>query len=105
VAGLGTYGAITAAGEVGGTAAPYTYEKIIRPVLEKNGGVLSGFTRHGIDQVINRGISPTTILNTIRNPLAVSVGPGSFGNQIKYFGEDATVIVSGIGTIITAWLR
>ena len=103
VAGLGTYEAATTASEIG--SAGYTASKTLNPALEENGGVLSGFTFHGIDQVINRGISPTTILNTIRYPQAISAGPGSFGSQIKYFGENATVIVNGMGKLITAWLK
>lgn len=30
------------------------------------GNAISGFTKHGIDQVINRGLSPSALLNAAR---------------------------------------
>lgn len=67
---------------------------------------ITGFTRHGINQVISRGgvgVSNRAILETMRNPTSIY---SQISNQaIRYTGPNATVITSQSGRVITAWGR
>jgi len=63
------------------------------------GGVISGFTKHGINQVINRGVRPDEILDALTNPL--SVVPGR-GDTTQYIGQSAKIVVNSAGQVVTA---
>jgi len=68
------------------------------------GRVLTGFTRHGLNQVISRdagrGVSAGAVLDALRNPLRiVQQGKG----VLKYVGDKATVIINRAGKVITAY--
>lgn len=71
---------------------------------------LTGFTRHGINQVISRnavGVSNQAILNTLRNPLPGSqsfIG-GSNAYTTRYIGQNATVNLNRSGQVTSAWAR
>jgi hypothetical protein len=69
------------------------------------GGQITGYTRHGINQVISRngvGVSPRAILDAVKNPIKVVA---QSGGRVKYIGKDATVILNRAGKVITAWAR
>ena len=55
-----------------------------------------GFTGHGVNQAITRGIGSETILNTIRNGTSL-IATGRYGSQIRYFYEGTTVVISTTG--------
>lgn len=55
-----------------------------------------GFTAHGVNQAITRGISSPTILNTIRMGNA-TLATGRYGAQIRYVYEGTTVVVQTAG--------
>ena len=70
----------------------------------KIAGKVTGFTRHGINQIISRdggrGVSNTYILETLRNPTRVVRFPDG---SIKYFGQGSgNVLVNAGGRVITA---
>lgn len=66
---------------------------------------LTGYTRHGLNQAISRegrGVSPAAILDALKNPLQVRA---LNGDQTKYIGQNATVVLNKSGQIITVWPR
>lgn len=62
--------------------------------------VISGFRKHGINQIINRGLSPKSILDALQNPLAIRVRPNG---TTQYIGSEATVVLNLGGEVVTAW--
>ena len=67
---------------------------------------ITGFTRHGLNQVISRsgvGVSNQAMLSTLRNP---STAYSNIANRTtRYVGSNATVIVNQSGRVVTAWGR
>lgn len=63
---------------------------------------ITGFTKHGINQAINRGVSPFDILDALRNPLEIV--PQS-GGRTRYEGGGAVVVLNSTGKVITVWRR
>jgi len=67
---------------------------------------LTGFTRHGINQVISRGgvgVSNQAILSTLRNP---TTAYSNIANQTtRYVGPNSTVVLNQNGRLVTAWGR
>jgi hypothetical protein len=61
---------------------------------------LSGFTDHGVNQAITRGVSPQDILNTVNNP---SIVLQQSGGQYLYLSDDAAVVLSPSGRVITTY--
>jgi hypothetical protein len=74
--------------------------KVERVVGEK----ITGFTKHGLNQVISRdvgrGVSGKAVLDAIRNPINII---DQSGGVLKYIGSRATVITNRFGKIITAY--
>jgi len=64
--------------------------------------IICGFTKHGIDQIINRGIRPEALHDAVDNPLKIYLGPDG---TIKFVGRAATVVVNADGEVVTAWGR
>jgi RHS repeat-associated protein len=69
-------------------------------VVEGSGLAISGFTRHGIDQAISRGVGPAAMIDAVRNPLAV-LQQGS-GNYL-HIGEQAAVVLNSAGRVVTTY--
>jgi len=72
--------------------------------------VLTGFTRHGLNQVISRdgvGVSNRAILNALRNPLAGSQSfiTGRNAGTTRFVGSNASVVINRSGQIVSAWAR
>lgn len=63
------------------------------------GTELTGFTRHGLNQVINRGLRPHEILDILRNPLRKTPGRGDVTRFIGRFGE---LRINNQGRLVTA---
>jgi len=71
---------------------------------------LTGFTRHGINQVISRngvGVSNRAIMDALRNPLPGSRSfiSGPNANTTRYLGQNATVNINRSGQVTSAWSR
>jgi hypothetical protein len=69
------------------------------------GGRITGFTRHGLDRVIQRGVKPEAILDAAKNPLKVGkVVTDNFGRMSqRYIGRSAEIVINpNSGKIISA---
>jgi len=71
---------------------------------------LTGFTRHGLNQVISRdgvGVSNRAIVGALRNPMLGSrsfiAGPNA--NTTRFIGQNATVNINRQGQVTSAWPR
>jgi len=60
---------------------------------------LAGFTRHGLNQVISRGLRPSEILDILRNPIRILPGRGDVTRFIGQFGE---LRINSSGKVVTA---
>jgi hypothetical protein len=72
---------------------------IASPVINET---VTGFTKHGLNQSINRGFKSSDILNIIRNGTK-EISKGRFGMQTKFKLGDNTVVVNEKGKIITVF--
>lgn len=74
--------------------------------IENGSGKITGFNHngqfHGIDQVINRGISPGVLQDTVTNPIARF--SGRFG-RTGYLSRDAFVSLDKTGQVVTSWSK
>jgi len=68
-------------------------------------GFKLGFTKHAIERVIERGISPQSILDTLRSPLKVGPILTKAGRpEQKIVGKTAVIIINPeTGQVITVW--
>ena len=66
------------------------------------GNTVTGFTEHGLNQVINRGFKPQNILQILKNGQKVQ-SIGRYGPQIKYTLHGNTIVVNEAGKIVTAF--
>ena len=67
------------------------------------GGVITGFTKHGVNSVISHpggGVSPSAVLRAVRNPVQVV---NQAKGVVQFVGPDATVVLNAQGKVITAW--
>ena len=71
-----------------------------------SGGVISGYTKHGLAQAIGRdggrGVSPKAISDAVKNPQKIV---NQAGETIKYIGENATVVLNKVREVVTTWAR
>jgi hypothetical protein len=69
-------------------------------------GVIKGYTQHGLEQAIardaGRGASPSAILDAVRTPISETV---QADGATKYVGQNAVVVVSSDGRIVTTYAR
>jgi RHS repeat-associated protein len=70
-------------------------------VVENPGIKITGFSKHGVNQAITRGVTTDVIQNTVKNPVAVLSQRG--GNSFAYISNDAVVVVKNTGEIITTY--
>lgn len=61
---------------------------------------ISGFTKHGINQTINRNVNPSAIADALNNP--VQIIPQSNGTT-RYIGRNAVVVLNPSGQVVTVW--
>ena len=59
---------------------------------------LADFTKHGVDQAINRSVGPAAILDAIKRPIKLRMKPDG---STQYVGRDATVVLNQFGWVIT----
>jgi len=61
-----------------------------------NGIKITGFTKHGLNRTIERGVKPNAVLDAIKNPLKVgNVSTDAIGRQSQRFvGKFGEVVVN-----------
>ncbi len=69
-------------------------------VVKNPAAKITGFTGHGVDQAITRGVTTPTLLNTVRSP-AVVLRQAS-GNRL-FIGNDAAVVLNSTGKVVTTY--
>ncbi len=69
------------------------------------GAIITGFTKHGLNQAISRdgvGVSSQAIIDAVKNPVEmVNQAKGA----IMYIGKNAIVILNRVGKVVTTWAR
>ena len=78
------------------------------PIIGVPGGAIAGritgFTRHGLNQVIGRdlgrGVSSRAVLDAVRNPTKIVQ---QSGGRTRFVGSNATVVLNAEGRVITAF--
>jgi hypothetical protein len=63
-------------------------------------GDITGFSKHGINQAISRGVSPASLHDAVVNPLQVL--PQANGTT-QYVGRGAVVVLNPLGQVVTTW--
>ena len=84
------------------------YDSAYGSLLAARGGLpIKGFRGskganpfHALDRAIDRGVSPKSILETVRNP---SVVVEQAGGRTLYLTKDAAVVLDGAGQAVTVW--
>jgi hypothetical protein len=67
---------------------------------------ITGFTKHGINQIINRGIKPAVLLDALKNPIKILEKVDEIGrSSFQYIGKEATIVLNKTKEIITGWLN
>ena len=65
---------------------------------------ISGFTKHGLAQIMGRdggrGVSNSAILDAINNPIKIV---NQTAGKVKYIGKNATIVLNEAKKVITAW--
>jgi RHS repeat-associated protein len=92
--------------EAAGVAADEGVEEAAAGTDEGVAGVIKGYTKHGLEQAIERdggrGVSPSAILEAVRTPLSEAVQDDG---ATKYVGQNAVVVVSSDGNVVTTYAR
>jgi hypothetical protein len=70
-------------------------------VVENQIIAINGFTKHGWEQAVKRGVTPEVIANTVNNPI-VTLRQSS--GQLLMISNDAAVVMKG-GNIVTTYPR
>ncbi|BCM19203.1 tRNA nuclease WapA [Mesorhizobium sp. J8] len=78
-----------------GPGAPGPADPYYQPVAD-----ITGFTRHGINQAINRTVGPAAIMDAVTNP--ISVTPMANGTT-RFTGAGAVVVLNPLGQVVTLW--
>lgn len=86
-------------GTVGRSIVGQSFGKL-GTVVDNAAGKITGFTEHGLNQTINRGVSPTMLLNTTKNPTVVLQQAG--GNKL-YLTNQAGVVLNKNGQVVTTY--
>jgi len=63
-------------------------------------GDITGFTRHGINQAISRGVAPASMHDAVINPIQIL--PKANGTT-QYVGRGAVVVLNPLGQVVTTW--
>lgn len=71
--------------------------------INKITGISQQNAGHFIERVIERGISPQTILDTLRNPTVIT--SQWKGERFAYITQEAVIIVDKTGKLVTGWLK
>jgi len=75
-------------------------------VIENASGKITGFnhdgTYHGLDQIVNRGVNPKMLADTVKNPIARFAGRF---DRTGYLSKDAYVVLDKTGQVVTSWTK
>ena len=98
---------MVAASELGGALAGKALSWGIGKLAVKVGAkvgekVISGFTKHGVNQAISRGFKTSDILKIVREGQKVQA-VGRYGPQTRYTLGGNTVIVNESGKVISVF--
>jgi RHS repeat-associated protein len=63
---------------------------------------ITGFTRHGLNQAINRGVSPGAMCDAVNNPIKVEI---ISNGTTRYTGNSAVVALNPGGRVVTTWRK
>jgi hypothetical protein len=88
---------------VGGIAVKAAGELAVGGEVAGATGEITGATRHGLNQVINRGVKPGEILNAVKNGEGIRAVDALGRASYRWVGEKATVILNEAGKIVSAW--
>ncbi|MEH0974043.1 RHS repeat-associated core domain-containing protein [Micromonospora sp. CPCC 205546] len=58
---------------------------------------------HALNQIIDRGVRPQSMLDAVYNPIAVVENKVAGNVRYTYLGRDATVVMRPDGQVVTAW--
>ncbi len=61
---------------------------------------INSFSKHALNQAINREVKPDAILDAVKNPLDVQYRDNG---TIRYIGKDAVVVLNPQGNVVTIW--
>lgn len=75
-----------------------TYDRL-GTVIQKPDIEITGFTKHGINQTISRGVTPQNIISTINNPSVVLQQTRGY----LYLSRQAAIVVNLNGKIVTVY--
>ena len=80
--------------------------KVIVQPIKKIAGKITGYTKHGLAQVMGRdggrGVKASAVLDTIRNPVQIIK---QANGAIKHVGKQAVVVLNEAGKGITAYAK
>ena len=68
---------------------------------------ITGFTRHGLNQIISRnghGVSDKAIIDTFKNSISITK-QGFIKRSYKFVGQNSVVVLNKYGKLITAWAK
>jgi len=70
------------------------------------GNAISGFTRHGLNQIINRGVAPRALLDAARFGATRPVVVDFLGREsIQITGDAAGFAINLLGKVVSAWTK
>lgn len=61
---------------------------------------IAGFSKHGINRAISRGVGPEAILDAVKNPIRILPQPNG---TARYVGRRAVVVLNPAGKVVTIW--
>jgi hypothetical protein len=88
---------------VGGIVVKAAGELLVSGEVAGATGEITGATKHGLNQIINRAVKPGEILDAVRNGEGIRAVDALGRVSFKWVGEKATVILNGAGKIVSAW--
>ena len=69
-------------------------------IIQNSSQKIEGFTSHGLNQTISRGVTPRLLINTTKNPLVTLQQSG--GNILR-LSKEAGVVLNKTGKVITSY--
>jgi hypothetical protein len=80
---------------VGSSGAATANEMLVAQALD-------AITKHAVNQLITRGVSPGDILDALRNPIRIRRRSNM---TTQYVGKHAAVVLNDYGGMVTIWDR
>lgn len=70
--------------------------------MQTTKSIIKGFTKHGVNQAIERGFKTSDILKIVREGTQVQA-MGRYGAQTRYTLGGNTVVLNALGKIVTVY--